>query len=124
MTHLAELREVDDPYFQEQALLASLWTMDQNAFWYHFSRYVKLHPNQPIPIHYQEAAHLYGILEKRPDANRFPVGPDVKERHERFDEMASQLSGQDLPDVQKALEPIFGDTFYYHYYLMSNLPEY
>ena len=124
MVHLASLREVDDPYFQEQALLASLWTMDQNAFWYHFSRYLKQHPNQAIPIHYQEAAHLYGILEERPEANRFPVGPGVKERYERFDEMASQLNGQDLPDVQKALEPIFGDTFYYQYYLMSNLPEY
>ena len=35
-----------------------------------------------------------------------------------------QFDGQDIEDVRKATEPMFGDTYFYQYYLMSNLPEY
>ena len=124
MTNLASLREVDDPYFQEQALLASMWMKDAKAFWYHFTRYVNQHPKQAIPIHYQEAAYLFADLENRPDIDNMPVNPEVKDKFKRFDQVASQSDGQDIEDVRKALEPMFGNTFYYDYFLMSNLPEY
>ena len=124
MKHLAALREVDDPYYQEQQLLASLWMAKPENFWYHFSRYVNLHPNQPIPIHYQEAAYLYSVLEERPDIDKIPVDPSVKEKYSRFDQTMAQYDGQDIEDVRKATEPLFGDTFFYQYYLMYNLPEY
>ena len=124
MTHLAELREVDDPYFQEQALLASLWSANPQIFWYHFSRYVKQHPKQAIPVHYQEAAYLFGILGKNPNVDKFPVDSSVKERHARFDQTMVQYDGQNIEDVRKATESLFGDTYFYQYYVMSNLPEY
>lgn len=124
MTHLAELREVDDPYFQEQALLASLWSANPQIFWYHFSRYVKQHPHQAIPVHYQEAAYLFGILGKNPNVDKFPVDSSVKERHARFDQTMAQYDGQNIEDVRKATESLFGDTYFYQYYVMSNLPEY
>ena len=124
MNYLAACREVDDPYFQEQALLASLWVKDEKAFWYHFSRYVKQHPNQAIPIHYQEAAYLYSVLAKRPDIDSMPISPMVKDRYIQFDQMAVQSSGKDIVQARKMLAPVFGNTFFYDYFLMSNLPEY
>ena len=124
MIHLAALREVDDPYFQEQALLAALWSANPQIFWYHFNRYLKLHPKQAIPVHYQEAAYLFGVLAENPNVDKFPVDPIVKERFSRFDQTMGQFDGQDIPDVRKATESLFGDTYFYQYYLMSNLPEY
>ena len=124
MTHLAELREVDDPYFQEQALLASLWSANPQIFWYHFSRYVKQHPKQAIPVHYQEAAYLFGVLANNPNVDKFPIDPSIKERFSRFDHTMAQYDGKDLEDVRKATESLFGDTYFYQYYVMSNLPEY
>lgn len=124
MIHLAALREVDDPYFQEQALLAALWSANPQVFWYHFNHYLKLHPKQAIPVHYQEAAYLFGVLAENPNVDKFPVDPIVKERFSRFDQTMGQFDGQDIPDVRKATESLFGDTYFYQYYLMSNLPEY
>ncbi|MCR5131542.1 MAG: DUF6057 family protein [Prevotella sp.] len=124
MLHLADLREVDDPYFQEQALLAALWSANPQVFWYHFSRYVKLHPQQPIPIHYQEAAYLFGILGNDPNVDRYPIDPSVKGTFSRFDQTMGLYDGKDIKDVREATEPLFGNTYFYQYYLMSNLPEY
>ncbi|MBQ6202772.1 MAG: hypothetical protein IJK46_01600 [Prevotella sp.] len=124
MTHLAALREVDDPYFQEQALLASMWSLNPQIFWYHFSRYVKMHPKQAIPVHYQEAAYLYGVLADNPNVDKFPIDASVKEKYSRFDQTMAQYDGKDIKEVQEATEQLFGDTFFYQYYLMSNLPEY
>ena len=124
MIHLAALREKNDPYFQEQALLAAMWSANPQVFWYHFGRYVKLHPNQPIPIHYQEAAYLFGVLAKNPNVDKFPIDSSVKERFSRFDKILPQYDGKDITEVRKAVEPMFGDTYFYQYYVMSNLPEY
>jgi hypothetical protein len=124
MIHLSALREKNDPYFQEQALLAAMWSANPQVFWYHFGRYVKLHPNQPIPVHYQEAAYLFGILAKNPNVDKFPIDSSVKERFLRFDKILPQYDGKDITEVRKAVEPMFGDTYFYQYYVMSNLPEY
>lgn len=124
MNHLSAMREVDDPYFQEQALLAALWSQESRFFWYHFERYLKLHPGQPIPIHYQEAAHLYSFLEKRQLPDFIRIDPIVKERYIQFDQTMAQYDGFDIKDVRKATESMFGNTFFYQFYLMSNLPDY
>ena len=123
MRHLAACREVDDPYFQEQALLASLYLKDENAFWFHFTRYMKQHPDQTIPIHYQEAAYLYGVLDKNPNIDSWPISPVVKERYVQFDQMAAQSDGLTLDGARKALKPLFGNTYYYDHFLMSDLSE-
>lgn len=124
MEHLADLREVDDPYFQEQALLAATWSMNPEIFWYHFKNYVKQHPGQSVPLHYQEAIYLYGVLANHPDIDRFPVEQRVKENYARFDQAASRVAGMSLDDAREALEPYFGNTFFFQYHLMNKLAEY
>ena len=124
MVNLSRPNEVEDPYFQEQSLLASLWMADAPSFWYHLGRYLQLHPNQPIPVHYQEAAYLFSELEERPLPENIAIDSSVKEKYNRFDKTMGQFDGQDIEDVRKATEPMFGDCYFYQYYLMSNLPEY
>jgi len=124
MRQLSVSNSTADPFFQEQALLATLWTKDIQQFWQRFGDYIRLHPNEPMPRYYQEAAYLYGKLEERPDVDRMPVAAGVKETYQRFVASASNYDGEDIEVVREALYPFFGQTYYYEYYTMSQLPEY
>ena len=119
MTVLAGL-DSDDPYFQEQCLLATLWTKDANQFWERFVRYLALHPNGPIPRHYQEAAYLFAHIN-RPEALNLPYSPGIKENFAQFMEQLSRFEGRSAEEVRPLLWPMFGNTFYFDYYLMKNL---
>lgn len=123
MRQLAYSNDTSDPYFQEQALLASLWVKDSRAFWSRISAYIQLHPNDDLPIHYQEAAYLYGTLENR-DLSRVPFDQRVKDSFASFMQVLSKYEDQDVGPVREALYPVFGNTYYFDYYLMSNLPQY
>ena len=124
MRQLAKSNYTDDPIFQEQTLLATLWTKDVRRFWHHFNEYIKLHPQGPVPRYYQEAAYLYGKLEDRQDLEKMPFDASVKDSFERFATMMSDYNGQEVSVAREELNSFFGDTYYYDYYTMSNLPEY
>ena len=124
MRQLARSIYTDDPIFQEQCLLATLWTKDIDTFWYHFSNYAKLHPNTPMPRYYQEAAYLYGMITGRKDMDRMPFDASIKDSFERFMTFAQNYDNQEVHVVREGLYPVFGDTYFYDYYTMSKLPEY
>jgi len=124
MRQLANVVYAGDPIFQEQKLLATLWTRDMELFWYHFNDYVRLHPQGPMPRYYQEAAYLYGKLQDRKDLDQMPFDAGIKETFDRFMSYAQQYDNQDVEVVREGLYPFFGETYYYDYYTMSKLPEY
>ena len=124
MRMLARSTYKEDPIFQEQTLLATLWTKDIKQFWYHFYDYVDLHPNAPMPRYYQEAAYLYGKIEGRGDLDKMPFDADVKESFERFAAAATNYDGKNVEEGRQGLSPFFADTYYYDYYMMRQLPEY
>ena len=124
MNQLSNIAYTGDPIFQEQCLLASLFTHDEQAFWVHFGNYVRLHPNAPIPLHYQEAAYLYGRLEGRPHLDDMPFDRSVVYSYNEFRRVTPQYDGMDVEEARAALYPLFGKTYYYDYFLMSNLPQY
>lgn len=109
-----------DPYMQEQCLLATLWAKDSKLFWKRFGRYIQQHPDDRIPRLYQEAAYLFAHKD-RPQALGLPFSASVKESYNRFVKQLEPYDGQDLTEPQKLLYPLFGDTYYYDYFLMSNL---
>lgn len=113
-----------DPVFQEQALLATLWTKDINQFWPRFYDYIRLHPNAPMPRLYQEAAYLYGKIQERKDLERMPFDDSVKKDFERFSEVAATYNGADRETAFNGLYPFFGQTYFFDYYVMNQLPEY
>lgn len=124
MERLVRSTYSDDPIFQEQKLLATLWTKDIRQFWYHFNVYVKQHPNVQIPRHFQEAAYLYSYLEERSDLDKLPVDATIKDSFERFMTAAANYDNKEVSIVRQGLYPFFGETYYYDYYTMRNLPEY
>ena len=123
MRRLAECTYTDDTMFQEQTLLASLWTKDSEQFWYHFSDYAKLHPNSRMPRYFQEAAYLFCMLEGREIVNQMPFDQSVKQSFDDFMRAAEAYENTDVNYGREGLKA-FSDTYYYDYYLMSDLPEY
>ena len=124
MRQLASYSYPQDPIFQEQSLLASLWLRDPKLFWYHFNVYIQQHHNEPIPVIYQEAAYLYAKLAERPDIDRLPVSPGVKDTFEKFLQVFGQYEGVNAEDIRKQTGLPYSNTFYYYYHIMANLPEY
>ena len=124
MKQLSKSTYTGDSFFQEQALLATLWTKNIPTFWKRFGDYVRLHPDGPMPRYYQEAAYLYGRIEERPDLDRMPFDAGIKDGFERFATSTSNYDGQNVEVAREALYPFYGQTYYYDYYMMSKLPEY
>lgn len=123
MRRLVLAASTEDPIFQEQTLLASLYTHDPQHFWYHFSDYIRLHPNQRIPRYYQEAAFLHAYNEER-DTSTMPFDPGIEEGFHRFMRAAVRYEGATPEAGREGLYSQFGQTYYYDFYLMRNLPEY
>ena len=124
MNQLMRSAYTGDPIFQEQKVLATLWTKDIKLFWYHFFDYIRLRLDGPMPRYFQEAAYLYGKLEERTDLDRMPFDKGIKDTFERFMKAAAKYDNQDVKIAREGLYPFFGETYYYDYYMMKNLPEY
>ena len=123
MNRLAECIYKDDPYFLEQAMLASLYTKDIDQFWYHFRDYSNLHPNDHMPRHFQEAAYLYGMIQGMKNLDQLPFDQSVKQSFDSFSQAAERYNDMDVEYAREGLKA-FRHTYYYDYYLMRELPEY
>lgn len=114
----------DDPIFQEQALIAALQMKEIDLFWDRFAHYAALNPHIEMPIHYQEAAYLYGHLENKVDISHMPFDQEVKDTYERFMAFSQQCAGMTEEEMAVAFYPQFGHTFYYFYFLVRGLHTY
>ena len=119
MNHLAVM-DSDDPYFQEQCLLATLWTKDSSQFWPRFAKYLSQHPGKPIPRCYQEAAHLYTVMEGNAPF-QVPVDEVTKKTFDEFARTLEQYDGRDIKEAREALYPLYGKTYFFEYYLMEGI---
>lgn len=119
MNHLAVM-DSDDPYFQEQCLLATLWTKDSSQFWPRFAKYLSQHPGKPIPRCYMEAAHLYTVMEGNAPF-QVPVDEVTKKTFDEFARTLEQYDGRDIKEAREALYPLYGKTYFFEYYLMEGI---
>ena len=119
MKRLAYSNYVKDPVFLEQAIFSSMAAKNSELFWPHLYNYYRFYPDKPWPIHVQEAVCLFGDLEERTDMDKFPISPAVKENFKRFDQMASRYEGADWQTANAVLYPLFGNTYFYDYYLVD-----
>ena len=53
-----------------------------------------------------------------------PFSQGVKDEYNKFMEAAASCDGLDIEEARERLYLLYGNTYYYDYYLMSNLPEY
>lgn len=113
-----------DPVYQEACLQAALQSKQIPAFWNQFPQYARLHAGKHMPIHYQEAAYLYGHLENTVDISHMPFDNEVKQTYDDFMAAAQQLGGMTEEQMRPLLYPRFGGTFYYEYFLIRGLKSY
>ena len=115
------------PKFQETALMYSLIQKDIALFWPKFFTYANLHEKEQMPIHYQEAAYLYGHLENSIDINRMPFDQDrIVKRYAEFQNMSQSMLAQGMTaeQVGEACKPMFGDTFWWFYFFCRGIKSY
>jgi hypothetical protein len=114
----------NDPLYQEATLIAALNMKDIALFWPRFNKYAIFHVGHPMPIHYQEAAYLYGHLEHKVDISRMPFDKQVVQRYNDFIAFSQQCQGMTTEQMAKAFYPMFGNTFYYFYFLIRGVKSY
>lgn len=117
----------DSKLLQELTLNYALIQKDIQLFWPRFFLYAELHKNQQMPVHYQEAAYLYGNLEpNNVDISRMPFDASVKERYQGFQQLSQSLlqTGMKAPEVGEALKSNYGDTFYWFYFFCRDIHSY
>ena len=119
MSRLAD-QDADDPYFQELAVVGTLWMKNPKQFFSRFSQYARLHPNDKMPRLFQEGAYLFGVLENRPNLDRFPFDKGVKETYYSFMREAQKYNNHPANVGRTALSPFFGNTYFYEYYFLRN----
>jgi len=114
----------DDPILQEAALLAALQMKDIAMFWPQFNQYAILHRGERMPIHYQEAAYLYGHLENKVDISKMPFDKQIAENYAAFMQLAQQCAGMTEEQMKPVFYPRFGNTFFYDYFLIRGQKSY
>ena len=118
LKHLAYSNYTDDPVFLEQVIYASMEMKNPSLFLSHLHNYSLIYPDRPWPVHVQEAVYLFGMLKERTDMDRSPISATVKESYKRFDAAATRYDGLDLEQVKETLYPLFGNTYFFDYYLV------
>ena len=118
----------DSKYFQEMTLVYALVQKDIQLFWPRFIQYAYLNSDKTMPIHYQEAAYLYGKLEPQSmDISRMPFDQQqIVARYERFNQTAQSLlnSGLDTKQVGETMKAAYGDTFWWFYFFCRDITSY
>lgn len=113
-----------DPVCQEASLQAAIQTKQIPLFWPQFFAYLRLHPGQRIPTHYQEAAFLYGNLEHKVDISHIPFDKAVIKSYQDFMAAAQSYRVSSEEELAKLMYPLFGGTFYYEYFFIRNQKSY
>lgn len=117
----------DNKLLQEVTLLYSLIQKDIQQFWPRFFLYATLHEKEQMPIHYQEAAYLYGNLEKEVDITKMPFDQQlVVNRYNQFNQMTQAYlkQGMSTDQIAEATKSMFGDTFWWFYFFCRDVKSY
>lgn len=124
MFNLAE-QDADNLYFQEQAVLAAMWTRDPNLFWPRFEHYVKLHGKGKMPPRiFQEAAWLFANMQGQEGLERWVLAPGIKESFNSFMELMQQYKQTQDMSIRQHLYQNFGTTYYFEYFFLKNITYY
>lgn len=127
LNYFSHTQNKDSKYLQEITLIFSLISKDIQLFWPKFFLYANLHEQEEMPIHYQEAAFLYGNLEHQVDISRMPFNQElIVNRYNNFQQMSQSLlrQGMDSEQVGEAMKASYGDTFWWFYFFARNITSY
>lgn len=103
------------------SIQSTLLLKSSELFWPRFMAYLQLNPQASIPIHYQEAALMFAFFEKKINVDAVKFNPAVLNRFNSFAEMI-KLNQGNTKEMNRALfKPMFGDTYWHHYFFSKQL---
>ena len=106
------------PLLQEQILFAAMQTKDMKLFWQQFYQYTELHKNNDkIPVHFQEAACLFGHLNYI-DVSNMPFDRQVVKDYQGFAGTVGeyQRKGMTINQIRPLVYDRYHHTYYYDFY--------
>lgn len=122
MNYFTKKRPINaTPAFYRIALMWAMQTQDIPTFWNCFSNYTATNVIKKMPRYYQEAALLYGNLEKNVDISSLPFDKEVISSFNNFNNFASKNPVRDLDESRPIYFNEFGKTFFYFYYFIRGL---
>ena len=127
LNYFSNTMNKDSKQLQETTLYFTLQSKDIERFWPRFFLYAHLHPGEPMPIHYQEAAYLYGHLEHQVDISHLPFDQEkIVNRYASFQQTSNSLvqKGKSAEEVGAYMKPMYGDTFWWFYFFCRGLNSY
>lgn len=126
--YFSNTQNVDSKYLAEMTLMYAIIQKDIQLFWPHFFIYANQHKDEDMPIHYQEAAYLYGVLEPQTmDISNMPFDKEkVIDRYNSFNASTQKYlqSGMSVEEIGRLTKPIYGDTFYWFYFFCRDIHSY
>lgn len=111
----------NDLYFQEQAVLAAMWTRNSSDFWPRFDQYLGLNEGRPVPRIIQEAAYFFGVLEQQPFVDQLPIDQSVKDSFQAFMAPMEECQGKPSAQLRSWLFQNYGNTYYFEYFFLRNI---
>ena len=123
MTSLAE-QDADDVYFQEQAVIAALWTRNPDLFWPRFEHYIALHGDGNVPRIFQEAAWLFANMQGQDGLDEWVLAPGIRESMASFIKQMQQYTKTKNRNMKQLMYPFFGTTYYYEYFFLKDITYY
>lgn len=126
LNYFANTMNKDSKVLEELTLAYALIQKDIQLFWPRFFLYAQMHKGEEMPIHYQEAAFLYGNLEHQVDISSMPFTHGLPERYASFQQVSqSYLSqGMSVEQVRDAMRGDFGNTFWWFYFFCRDVKSY
>lgn len=126
LNYFANTMNKDSKLLQELTLNYALIQKDIQLFWPRFFLYAQLHKDEKMPIHYQEAAFLYGNLEHQVNISHMPFDKEIPERYASFQQISESYlkQGMNTEQVGKAMQPDFGNTFWWFYFFCRDVKSY
>ena len=127
LNYFSNTMNKDSKLLQELTLNYAMVQKDIQLFWPRFFLYAQLHQGEDMPIHYQEAAYLYGHLEPgNVNISAMPFDKTIPERYEGFQRLSQQLlaQGMDTKTVGENMKSTYGDTFYWFYFFCRDIHSY
>ena len=127
LNYFSNTMNKDSKQLQVTTLNFALQSKDIEKFWPRFFLYAHLHPGEPMPIHYQEAAYLYGNLEHQVDVSTLPFDQErIINRYAAFQQTSNNWvqQGKSAEEVGELMKPAFGDTFWWFYFFCRGLSSY
>lgn len=117
-------QDSNDPYFQEQAVLAAMWTRSNGDFWARFEQYLNLLSDKPVPRIFQEAAYLFGNVNHLPFTEELPIDREVKENFRGFVQLMQQCQGKPNEQFRNYIYQRYGHTYYFEYFFLKDITYY